>query len=122
MISAKGIVLYSKRIPSPPDEAPNPDPLVDLFFEYKKVAFFQGGEPVATPKLQGASGCSVWEITETASSVWLPESCAKVVGVQSAYHPKSYFRAMRWAAVADLFGRVDPDLAAAVGTSATQQA
>jgi hypothetical protein len=106
-----GLSAYANRIQSRPPEADNllTDDL-DLFFEYGAIGDAHDGTEVATPKLEGASGCSVWEVQPYSSFFVFP----RVVGVQIRARQGKYFRALAWKAVGHLLGQVDPQIGRAV--------
>ena len=111
-LSGKLFTVYTSRILQIPDEAERPvDMSVDLFFDYGESANDLHHQAVDTPKLQGASGCSIWEYDRHGKrDFWTPENTTKMVGVQSAYIHSKYFRAISWRVVAGCLRAIDPTL------------
>ena len=99
MVRGSRIIAFTQRMNEPPDEAEQPiHPALDLFFHYDSEASHIAGAAIATPKLVGCSGASIWEYREPQHvSVWTPEQCLRVVGVQSDWFRGKYFRAKSWA-------------------------
>lgn len=71
----------------------------------------QDGTPGQMPRrLNGISGCPVWQVGWPGRSGFDP-SLVRVVGVQHVYHPtSSVIRATRWGAVAQVLWNRRPDL------------
>jgi hypothetical protein len=108
------ILAFAERLLETPPEAT--DLLgagLDLFFTYGRVATnLFGGKDFETPKLQGTSGCSIWEYQHSAAEqLWVPP---RVVGVQTRFFHSQYFRAIHWQVVATLLEQRDPALREAI--------
>jgi hypothetical protein len=102
-----GLSAYANRIQSrPPDADDLQTDDLDLFFEYAAIGDAHDGREVATPKLGGTSGCSVWELQPHSSLFVFP----RVVGVQIRERQGKYFRAIAWKAVGQMLGRVDKQM------------
>jgi hypothetical protein len=93
------LALYTKMLSEPPADANDVNPAWDQFFVMGAEAVVLTGEVAPVPRLQGASGASVWELSKLGGALWAPERVLKVIGVQqSALHGK-WFRATSWHAV-----------------------
>ena len=116
MIRGSRIIAFTQRMNEPPAEAEQPiHPALDLFFHYDSEAIHIAGAAIATPKLGGCSGASIWQYRERQQvSVWTPEQCLRVVGVQSDWFRGKYFGAKSWAAVLEAMRQSDYRLADAV--------
>jgi hypothetical protein len=113
-VAAKGVALYTNRLIEPPADAEKPiNPEVDLFFEHGRTAL-QGDKEVESPRLNGASGASIWECVDSPGGFWVPGKTVRVVGVQRSSRHGSYFRGVSWGQVAAVLRNVDQELAAAV--------
>jgi hypothetical protein len=76
---------------------------------------FNDGTPTRMPdKLNGISGCSIWETAwPRANSADAPQ--VRIVGVQTSYYRQScVIRATPWFAVASILHQVRPDLRGAI--------
>ena len=114
-ISGQFVSAYSQRIPHVPTNADQPvRPDFDIFCDYGFTATNFDGREINAPALPGASGASVWEISDSTEGVWNAESAARVVAVQSTYREGEYFRAKSWLAVAKVMKLIDADLAAEI--------
>lgn len=111
------LVFYSTRIKEMPEDArPVPDAHIDLFYHCGLEAIC-GTEVVKVPALPGVSGASIWQLSEKDASIfWTPQSSLRIVGVQSAYLPGSYFRGINWHGVIQMFRKIDGSLADALET------
>jgi hypothetical protein len=108
-LQGKFATAYTQRISDTPVEARFSNVTkLDLFFDYGSEATSITGGIIQTPELPGTSGASVWErkVIEPLS-VWTPEASVRVVGVQSSYIHKKYFRATDWRAVANVIAMID---------------
>lgn len=117
LIGGSLVTAYTERMREPPEGAEQPlNPALDLFFHYDAEAIDTAGATIATPRLGGCSGASVWEYREPNGIIfWTPEQCLKIVGVQSSWFRKGqYFRAKSWAAVLEIMRQADNSLAAVV--------
>jgi len=113
-ITSNFFTAYTQLIPITPDEAEPPVVEgLDLFFDYATKATLITGSSAKTPKLQGLSGASVWELGSV-SGIWAPERAARVVGVQSSCFHSKYIRAKSWLAVAKVLEQADEHLAEAI--------
>jgi hypothetical protein len=112
--------LYTERMADLPAEAkPDPDPRIDMFFHLDEEATKLDGSMAKVPKLPGVSGASIWEASPISSAIWTPQGFLKIVGVQSAYRPGKYIRAINWLGVAEIFRKIDPDLGSAIQSAMT---
>jgi hypothetical protein len=116
LIRGSRIIAFTQRMTEAPADAEQPvHSALDLFFHYDSEGTQITGTEIATPKLGGCSGASIWEYREPQGSpVWTPEQCLKIVGVQSAWLKGKYFRANSWAAVLEILRQTDDRLAAIV--------
>jgi hypothetical protein len=116
LIRGSRIIAFTQRMNEPPADAEPPvHAALDLFFHYDLEAVQISGTTIATPKLGGCSGASIWEYQEPQGvSLWTPEQCLKIIGVQSAWRKGKYFRAKSWAAVLEIMRQTDDRLAAIV--------
>jgi len=111
-VSGQFVSAYSQRIPHVPANTDQPvRPDIDLFCDYGHTATNFDGREINAPSLPGASGASVWEISDSTKGIWKAESAARVVAVQSTYREGEYFRAKSWLAVAEVMKLIDADLA-----------
>lgn len=116
------VSTYTQRIPLVPDEMSdsfvygsyphNPD--FDLYYDHNNEGTGLDGKPVATPKLEGVSGASIWEFVPQSGLLWTVESGARVVGIQSGYVRGKFLRAVNWKAVALVLDQSDPEISQAV--------
>ncbi len=104
--------IISERIENIPNSAEQPvDPSIDLFFEYGPTAFNLRGEEVPNPRLQGASGASVWQIQKLShGTTWTPQRALKLIGVQSSARHGEFFRVKNWHYVLLMLQKIDPAL------------
>jgi len=111
-LTGKLLTIYTSRLLEIPENAYKPvDSSLYLFFDYDESAHNLHGLAVKAPELLGASGGSIWEYDRYgARDVWTPENTTKIVGVQSTYRPKEYFRAISWQVVAACLRRIDSRL------------
>jgi hypothetical protein len=115
-ITGDRLTVFTARIPIP-DNADEPvHPAVDLFFAYDEEAIdVVTRTPIRSLPLQGCSGASIWQYQEpTPNVLWTPERSLKIVGVQCAYRPGQYFRAITWATALEIMRQADDRLAAIV--------
>ena len=106
------LTVYTNRTIGIPKEADLPvDKDLDLFFEFNTETETLDGVTKSTPKLQGTSGASIWEYVSVGKEeIWTPERSLRVVGVQSMYRHKKYFRAASWTMVVKALSKIDPGL------------
>jgi hypothetical protein len=91
------LIYYTNRIAVPAEAEPPVDPQVDLFFNHGPEGKTINSEPLVSPKFQGVSGASVWQIFPTAAgTIWTPRRALKVVGIQSGARHGAYLRAKSW--------------------------
>lgn len=116
LIAGSLVTAYTERLPEVPEGAAIPvNSDLDLFFNYDVEALDVEGNPIATPHLRGTSGASVWAYREPEDMrVWSPESCLKIVGVQSSFLRGRYFRAKSWAAVMETMRQIDQKLSGVI--------
>ncbi len=93
-----------------PEVRPEPDPGIDLFFHLDEEGEQVDGSMANVPALQGMSGASVWKVLPNENAIWTPESALRIIGVQSAYQPAKYFRAINWTGALEIFRRIDAEL------------
>ena len=116
-IAGSLLTTYSRRIEIPEDAEAPVDPQTDLFLQYSSETVTRAGETIKAPHLGGTSGASVWEYRESdEKSIWTPEQCLKIVGVQCAFRDARYFRAKSWSAVLSVLQEIDDRLAALIRT------
>lgn len=121
-LSGALVSTYTQRIPLVPEEMRdsyvngdyphNPD--FDLYYDHNIEGTDLDGKLVATPKLEGVSGASIWEFVPQSGLLWTAESGARVVGIQSSYLRGKYLRAVNWKAVALVLDQSDPEISQAV--------
>lgn len=92
------------------------DPALDFFLLCDDSAEDQSGASTEVPRLEGTSGCAIWEVRGLSEGeIWAPEKVLRVVGVSSAYFHKKYIRAKRWLAAAQiLLGTENNDVTTAI--------
>lgn len=68
------------------------------FFKLSKTAQRLWGQVIEVPDLRGISGAPVWQVRESHTSVWAPESILHLVGIQVAVDSKAehYIRVLNW--------------------------
>jgi hypothetical protein len=118
-LHAKLLTIYTTQLPSAPPDANAPvDPTLDFFLLCDDSAEAVNGTSAEIPRLEGTSGCSIWEVRSLPEGeIWAPEKVLRVIGVSSAYLHKKYTRAKRWLAAAEILSRTeDPAVTAAVAT------
>jgi hypothetical protein len=73
----------------------------DLFLKLDRKAYGLWGNPITVPNIRGISGGPVWQIRESTSQVWTPESVLRLVAIQVSCDPKGerYMRALSWVVV-----------------------
>lgn len=71
------------------------------FFKLSRTAQRLWGQTIEVPDLRGISGAPVWQVRESNTAVWTPESILHLVGIQCAVDPKAerYIRALNWEVV-----------------------
>lgn len=82
----------------------------DLFFKLDRKAQSLWGHPVPVPDIQGISGGPVWQVRESTSQVWTPESVLRLVAIQVSCDPKGerYMRALSWVVVQAALKKLAP--------------
>jgi hypothetical protein len=86
------------------------DPAVHILVEYSETYYENGinPRPVAAPSdLEGISGCSIWNYEDDPKGIWAPETCLKVVGIQTGVRRGSYIKGTKWGYVINGFASVD---------------
>ncbi|MBI2744826.1 MAG: hypothetical protein HYX45_04515 [Burkholderiales bacterium] len=73
----------------------------DLFLQLKQTAADLWGHDREVPRLPGISGGPVWQVVNSDTLVWTPESCLRLVALQVSCDPRNekYMRALTWEAV-----------------------
>lgn len=73
----------------------------DHFFKLSRSAQSLWGQAAEVPNIKGISGGPVWQLRESTSPVWSPESALRLVAVQVSCDAKGerYIRALSWAVV-----------------------
>lgn len=87
--------VFTEMLQECPRGAENPNPDWDLFFALDRVGHRSTGEVLETPKLQGASGGPIWEVSSGGGGLWAPERVLKLVGIQMSAKPGHWFRATK---------------------------
>lgn len=105
--------FYTTPLPGVPEQAMQPvDLSVDLFLHYGRDGEKLDGTDLATPKLHGVSGASVWALSDTKSAqVWSPEHQLRIVAIQVAFVHSTYIRTKKWTALVALFDQIDANIA-----------
>jgi len=84
------------------------NPAQDLFFRLEQRGELFSGEPHDVPKLNGASGCVIWEKSPYEGPLWTPQKELKAVGIlRSAKPGDGWFRATRWLPIVGLILQFD---------------
>jgi len=95
--------------PTPvPQAAKEPiDPVLDLFLAHSARAIGPSGDEERMPRVDGMSGCAVWQSIETPESeVWSPDRAYRLVGIQSAATHGVALRVKTWPYIDALFRQV----------------
>lgn len=99
-ISGVLATFRTERMLQPPESAAIPIDLInDLFFYYDDEGIDHTGQPISAPNIPGMSGSPVWKLSESAETIWMPETSLSVIGVQCAWRENEYVRAKSWAYV-----------------------
>lgn len=90
--------IITKIMPGAPGDAVQPvDPVLDLFLHLSRQSIVEGGDIVGTPRIEGMSGCAIWELRQPAEgSLWSPERVFRLVGIQARARHYDYFRGKSW--------------------------
>lgn len=71
VLDQKPYFYFTTMLPEPPKDAKYPpNPTFDLFFSLGRAATRSDGQREQVPRLQGASGCTIWEIG-AAGELWV---------------------------------------------------
>jgi len=119
-IDQRPLAYYTEMLSDPPRGWVDfHNPAQDLFFKLEKEAReLFSGKDVEVPKLQGASGCVIWEMSPYDGPLWTPQRALKAVGIQRSQKPHDgWFRATRWLPVAQLIAHFDRQAAAELTVS-----
>lgn len=70
----------------------------DHFLKLSRTAKRLWGHVIEVPDLRGISGAPVWQVCESRTSIWTPESILHLVGIQVAVDPRAekYIRVLSW--------------------------
>jgi hypothetical protein len=120
MINQRPIAFYTEILTDTPKGWVNfHNPSQDLFFKLgTKARELFTGEEQSVPKLQGASGCVIWELSPYDGPLWTPQKALKAVGIQRSAKPADgWFRATKWLPVAGLIAKFDRRAAALLTVS-----
>lgn len=97
------LAFYTNRIPPPSNALAPVNPELDLFFNHEGKVKLISGAPSDSPRFQGVSGASIWQILPAPQgSFWTPQSSLKVVGIQSTARHGDYLRGENWLHVRSL--------------------
>lgn len=129
-VAARGLTRPGKQLTyvcaryTGPIEDATADPLDlehDLLLDLQTTSLsMENLRPMPTPKFNGVSGASVWEmVPEPDHGVWTPASQLRLVAVQSGALHFKYLRAKRWHLLWSAFRQLDSKGAGAVRRSIT---
>jgi hypothetical protein len=113
VLDHKPYVYFTTMLAEQPSGVKNPNATFDLFFSLGRAAWRSDGEREEVPRLQGASGCTVWEVG-AGGKFWTPESALRAVGVQSSEMHGAWFRATNWLGGLYVLSKVDEPAAYAL--------
>lgn len=84
----------------------------DLFLKLSLTAESLWHQRRDVPVLKGISGAPVWQVHESGSAVWVPESVLCLVGIQVSCDEKreKYIRALKWPVVQAALTKLAPGL------------
>ena len=73
----------------------------DIFLKLDRIAHGLWGQSVAVPSIKGISGGPVWQVRDSISPIWSPESALRLVAIQVSCDSKGerYMRALSWSVV-----------------------
>jgi hypothetical protein len=82
----------------------------DLFLKLRRHSHSLWGQVTVVPDLRGLSGGPVWQVCESTTSIWTPESALRLVGLQVSCDPGGarYMRILRWEVVEAVLRKLDP--------------
>lgn len=85
--------------------------LYDLFLKLDGTAQSLWGHSVTVPSIKGISGGPVWQVRESVSAIWSPESSLRLVAIQVSCDPRreQYMRALSWSVVLVALQRLIPN-------------
>ena len=103
-ISGRPIAFSCLLCSSVPPNAKHPvKPELDLFLNFPIAAVQKGGERVGVDKIQGMSGCAIWEVHETSNGeFWTPERALRLVGIQSSAAQGNFLRGKGWGYISEV--------------------
>jgi hypothetical protein len=90
-------IYFTTMLAEPPEGAENPNPTFDLFFSLGRAGTRSDGQREQVPRLQGATGCTIWQIG-AGGQLWAPGTVLKAVGMLSSAKHGVWFRATSWLA------------------------
>ena len=77
---------------------------LDFLTKYPDTVFRHDGSSTVAPKsVEGLSGGSVWQMTDSFSGFWTPQKALRVVGLQVSAMPGRYERARSWKTVSAVY-------------------
>ena len=100
--------IITRMMTSVPPEAVQPvDPVLDMFLHLTGQSVVEGGKIVDTPRIEGMSGCAIWELREPAEGeLWSPERVFRLVGIQARARHYDYFRGKSWRYIEAMLRRI----------------
>jgi hypothetical protein len=103
-LSGKPIAFSCSLCEAIPTNAKLPiKPELDLFLQFPTEAVEKGGEIVEVNKIQGMSGCAIWELRELLDEeIWTPERALRLVGIQSSAAQDNFLRGKKWAYICEV--------------------
>jgi hypothetical protein len=120
-ISVVPVTLFAERLAGPAPEQPlePPVPGLDVYYVHVEEAYQVGAGLRKVPGMKGVSGASICAYRERdlGNEMWHPSKVLRAVGVQSGYVKGKYIRSKTWLAVAQVFYKIDTQLAEAITTA-----
>jgi len=99
---------YSEMLDGPKGWVDFHNPALDLFFRLEGKAELFSGKAEDVPRLNGASGCVIWELRRYDGPVWTPEKALRAIGIQRSSKPADgWFRATNWRGAVPVLAQLD---------------